>query len=501
MDTLTPLSAWLLLLGLALGAGLGAWWAARTGRQMAAEAERQRGQAELALALAQQRAQALEAEQQRLLAQHAATQAQASQWRDALDLARDERAQLAERASRVPALEAELAALHSRHAEDQQLQLRLSNELTEANARLAGERAQADEKLALLQSAREALAEQFKNLANDILEEKSKRFAEQNQGALGQLLDPLKLRISEFQAKVEDVYVKEGKDRSALAEQVRQLLDLNQALSQDAKNLTRALTGSAKSQGNWGELVLERVLEASGLRKGEEYTVQDSRTREDGSRAQPDVVIHLPEGRQLVVDAKVSLTAYEAFANLDDEAGRQAALKRHLDSIRAHMRGLSERNYQDLYQLKSLDFVLMFVPIEPAFMLAVSSDRELFMEAWQKNVLMVSPSTLLFVVRTVAHLWRQEAQNRNAQDIARRGAELYDKLVGFVEDLESLGNRLKQAQKDYDAAHSKLSGGRGNVIRQAEMLRELGVKPSKALPATLVEAAAQLPLPPAAPEA
>ena len=234
---------------------------------------------------------------------------------------------------------------------------------------------------------------------------------------------------------------------------------------------------------------MDGAVEASGLRKGEEYDVQESHTRDDGSRAQPDVVIHLPEDRHLVVDAKVSLTAYEDYVTAEDEGERNAAAKRHLDSVRAHIKGLSERNYQDLYGLKSLDFVLMFVPVEPAFMLAVTHDRELFMDAWQKNVLLVSPSTLLFVVRTVAHLWRQEAQNRNAQDIARRGAELYDKLVGFVEDLESVGNRLEQAQKAYHTAHNKLASGRGNVIRQAEMLKQLGVKPGKALPAGMVEAA------------
>lgn len=366
---------------------------------------------------------------------------------------------------------------------------RLTSEQAELTTRLEAERSQAEEKLTLLLEAKEALSNQFKSLANDILEEKAKRFTEQNQTNIGQILEPLKTKLQEFQGKVEEVYVQEGKDRTALAEQVRQLMDLNQSLSQDAKNLTRALKGSSKAQGNWGELVLERVLEASGLRKGEEYDVQESHTREDGSRAQPDVVVHLPEDRHLVVDAKVSLTAYEDFASAETEEDRQGAIKRHLDSIRAHIKGLSDKNYQALYGLKSLDFVLMFVPIEPAFMLGVTHDRELFMDAWQKNVLLVSPSTLLFVVRTVAHLWRQEAQNRNAQDIAKRGAELYDKLVGFVEDLESLGNRLHQAQKEYDAAHSKLTGGRGNVIRQAEMLKQLGVKPTKALPTALVEAA------------
>lgn len=344
-----------------------------------------------------------------------------------------------------------------------------------------------DEKLALLMEAREALSNQFKALANDILDEKGKRFAEQSQDDLGRLLEPLKSRLQEFQGKVEEVYFQDGKDRAALAEQVRQLMELNHALSLDAKNLTSALKGSSKTQGNWGELVLERVLESSGLRNGEEYVVQSSHAREDGSRAQPDVVIRLPEDRNLVVDAKVSLNAYEDFAISEDEAGRQAALKRHLDSVRSHIKGLSEKNYQTLYGLRSLDFVLLFVPVEPAFMLAVTGDRDLFMDAWKKNVLLVSPSTLLFVVRTVAHLWRQEAQSRNALEIARRGAELYDKFVGFVDDLEALGGRLKQAQKEYDTAHGKLTGGRGNLIRQAEMLKELGVKPSKTLRSGLTE--------------
>jgi DNA recombination protein RmuC len=354
---------------------------------------------------------------------------------------------------------------------------------------LTQERNQSNEKLALLQSAREELTLQFKNLANDILEEKSKRFSEQNQQNLGQLLDPLKTKLQEFQGKVEQVYVQEGKDRSALAEQVRQLMELNKTVSQEANNLTKALKGSNKTQGNWGELVLERVLESSGLRKGEEYDVQESHTLDDGRRLQPDVVVHLPEDRHLVIDAKATLIAYEDYANAEDEKHREVALKRHLDAVRSHIKGLSDKNYQDLYGLKSLDFVLMFIPIEPAFMLAVTHDRELYMDAWNKNVLLVSPSTLLFVVRTVANLWRQEAQTRNAQDIAKRGAELYDKLAGFVEDMESLGTRLNQAQKDYDGAINKLSTGRGNVIRQAEMLKKLGVKPSKSLPAPMVEIA------------
>lgn len=485
------------------------------------------------LATARERLRALDAERLQLISAQAELKAQAVELRDALDDACNERAQLSERALRVRVLEEKLAEVERNLAETRrqaadlredsgrvnaelraeratvgllrsELQSekaqraaaelranRLDSELAELTTRLDAERSQGEEKLNLLLQAREVLANQFKSLANDILEEKAKRFTEQNQANIGQLLEPLKTKLQEFQGKVEEVYVQEGKDRSALAEQVRHLMDLNHSLSQDAKNLTRALKGSGKTQGNWGELVLERVLEASGLRKGEEYEIQESHHRADGTRAQPDVVLHLPEDRHLVVDAKASLTAYEDYASAEDEGDRQVAIKRHLDSVRTHIKGLSDRNYQLLYGLKSLDFVLMFVPIEPAFMLAVTHDRELFMDAWQRNVLLVSPSTLLFVVRTVAHLWRQEAQSRNAQEIARRGAELYDKLVGFVVDLESLGNRLKQAQRDYDEAHGKLTGGRGNLIRQAEMLKQLGVKPSKALPTALVEVAGE----------
>jgi DNA recombination protein RmuC len=364
----------------------------------------------------------------------------------------------------------------------------LSSEAAGLRERLSAEQEAAAQKLAVLNTAQEALTAQFKALAGDILDANSKRFAEQNQAGLSQILDPLRQRIVDFQKKVEDVYVEEGKDRSALKEQVRQLVSLNQALSEDAKNLTSALRGSAKSQGNWGELILERVLEASGLRKDEEYFVQDSQTSEDGKRQQPDVVINLPEQRRLVVDSKVSLVGYERLASAADDAERDKGLRQHLDSVRTHVKGLSEKRYQNLYG-QSLDFVLMFVPIEPAFMVAVTNDQQLFMDAWERNVLLVSPSTLLFVVRTVAHLWRQEAQNRNAQEIAKRGAELYDRLVGFVEDLRSVGDKLSAAQTAYTNAEKRLSTGKGNVIRQAEMLRELGVKPTKQLNRALVDVA------------
>lgn len=344
------------------------------------------------------------------------------------------------------------------------------------------ERSGAQEKMTLLQEAKDQLRQQFQVLAQDILEEKSKRFSEQNQTALGQILEPLRVRIQEFQGKVETAYVNDSKDRSALAEQVKNLVSMNQQLSERASDLTRALTSQNKAQGNWGELILERVLETSGLRKGLEYSVQESHQREDGSRVQPDVVLHLPEQRHLIIDAKMSLNAYMDYVNAADDLVREGARKRHIDSVRAHIKGLAEKNYQDLYGSGSPDFVLMFVPVESAFMLAITEDSALWQDAWQRNVLLVSPSTLLFVVRTVAQLWRQEQQTRNAQEIAKRGAALYDKFVGFVSDMDSLGQRLQQANKAYDDSVKKLSSGNGSLVRQAEMLKELGVKPSKRLP-------------------
>jgi DNA recombination protein RmuC len=388
-------------------------------------------------------------------------------------------AQWSERAGRLQDVEASLYATQRAHAE-------LKVRVAELSTTLDQERSQNQEKLALLNEARAQLGDQFKALANEILDEKSKKFVEQNQVNLGHLLNPLQERIQSFQSKVEEVYVNESKDRSALAEQVKMLTQLNNTLSLDTQNLTLALKGDRKAQGNWGEIILDEVLEKAGLLRGRHYDRQSSVKSEDGqTHVIPDVVIRLPgEGeRHLVVDSKMTLPDYRAFADADTDEERQAALKRHLTSMRAHMKGLSEKNYQSLYGLKSLDFVVMFVPLEPAFMLAVTNDRELFQQAWEKNILLVSPSTLLFVIRTVAYLWRQEDLSRNAKDISSRGAELYDKLVGFVHDLQRVGERIQQAQDSYVEARKKFSEGNGNLIGQAEKLRRLGVKPSKKLPA------------------
>jgi DNA recombination protein RmuC len=358
--------------------------------------------------------------------------------------------------------------------------------LAEMQITLDAERNQAAEKLVLLNEAREQLVIQFQNLANQILEEKSQRFTQQNQTNMGALLLPLQERIKEFQQQVATTYDKDSKERLGLKQEIERLAALNSRISEDAVNLTQALKGSNKSQGIWGEMILENVLESSGLRKGQEYLVQGTYNNEAGQQQRPDVVINLPEGRHMVVDSKMSLIAYERYCSVETEAERLAALKEHMVSVRGHVKGLSEKNYQSLHGLKSLDFVLMFVPVEPAFMLAVTQDHALFAEAFGKNVLLVSPSTLLATLRTIANIWRQEYQNRNAQAIADQCARLYDKFVGFVTDLDEIGQRLDQTRKAYDSAHAKLSSGRGNLIGQVEKVKKLGVKPTKALPANLL---------------
>ena len=362
-----------------------------------------------------------------------------------------------------------------------------------AESELDAERRVCAEKLAgIQQSAQDAkttLSDQFKNLANEILEEKSKRFAEQNQQNLDTLLKPLQEKLTDFRKQVDDTYQSEARERFALKQEVEKLAGLNLKMTDETRALTNALKGESKTQGDWGELVLETILENSGLRKGEEYLVQDSHTIDDGSRLQPDVVIRLPESKHLVIDSKVSITAYTRYIQADDDATKTAELNSHVLSIKQHIQGLSAKNYQDLYGVGSIDFVLMFIPIEPAFLAAMRHAPDIYQEALKKNIVMVCPSTLLATVRTVAHLWRQEHQNRNAQEIARQCAMLYDKFVGFVEDLDKVGQRLEQAQVSYGDAIGKLKTGRGNLIRTAENVKKLGVKPNKSLPTKLTDVA------------
>jgi DNA recombination protein RmuC len=381
-----------------------------------------------------------------------------------------------------------LIALFSLYYAWQQSQARVR-----AETELAAERRQSADKLATLQQtaqeAKTVLSDQFKNLANEILEEKSKRFAEQNQQNLDTLLKPLQEKLTDFRKQVDETYQTEARERFALKQEVEKLAGLNLRMTDETRALTNALKGESKTQGDWGELVLETILENSGLRKGEEYLVQDTQTISDGSRLQPDVVIRLPESKHLVIDSKVSITAYTRYIQADDDSIKTTELNSHVLSIKQHIQGLSAKNYQDLYGVGSIDFVLMFIPIEPAFLAAMRHAPDIYQEALKKNIVIVCPSTLLATVRTVAHLWRQEHQNRNAQEIARQCASLYDKFVGFVEDLDKVGQRLEQAQISYADAVGKLKTGRGNLIRTAENVKKLGVKPNKSLPSKLTDVA------------
>jgi len=338
-------------------------------------------------------------------------------------------------------------------------------------------------------SMHEKLQVQFKNLANEILDEKTKKFTDLNKVNLADILNPLKEKIVEFEKKVEDVNKENIERNSALKEQITGLRELNLQITKEAENLTRALKGESKTQGNWGEFILESILEKSGLVKGDQYEVQVSMATNDGRRLQPDVVVKLPEQKNIIIDSKVSLTAYEKFVSAESEIDKAAELKNHLVSIRSHIKGLSEKNYQSIYQIGALDFVLLFMPVEPAFGLAVQNDPELFTDAYEKNIVIVSPSTLIATLRTIASIWRQENQNRNAQEIARQGGMLYDKFKSFADDLIKVGVNLKQTKTTYDEAMSKLSEGKDNLIRKTERLRELGAKTTKAMDQRLLDRA------------
>ena len=350
------------------------------------------------------------------------------------------------------------------------------------------------EQIALLNQARQNLREQFQNLANQILEEKSRRFSEQNRQELDQLLNPLSEKLQGFSQLVQNTYEKEAKERLTLENELKRLQQLNARLHQDAQALTQALTGSRnKSQGNWGEMILEKVLENSGLVKGREYFVQSGgrQTDSDGESRylQPDVLINLPDNKQIIVDSKVSLTAYVRYTRAESPEAAETELAAHLASIHQHIKELAAKRYSDIEGLVSLDFVFMFVPVEPAYLLALQQDPELFQTCFDQRIILVGPSTLLATLRTVANIWRHEYQNRHALQIASEGGKLYDKFVGFVETLEKVGKNLQQAQDSYQAAHKQLHSGRGNLVGRVEKLRQMGVKAGKRLDAQLVEQA------------
>jgi len=345
------------------------------------------------------------------------------------------------------------------------------------------------EQKADLENLQERFRNEFRNLANEILEEKSKRFTEQNRTKLEELLKPLGEKIRDFEKKVEETYDRESKQRFSLEKEIRNLAELNSQISKEANNLTNALKGQAKTQGNWGEIVLETILEKSGLTRDREFFIQPSFVNETGKRLQPDVVIVYPGERHVVIDSKVSLVAYERYAAAEQPEEQETYVKEHLLSVRTHINELSGKNYQDIYTLKSLDFVMLFMPIEPAYLLAMQSDPNLWNYAYERRILLISPTNLIAALRMIANLWRVEYQNKNVQEIARQSGELYDKFVGFLEDLQDIGNKLDATHKAFDASMNKLSSGKGNLIRRVENIRSLGSKTSKEIPRSLLEKA------------
>lgn len=363
------------------------------------------------------------------------------------------------------------AAYSSAKTETENLQQRLAeqkNELSELNQKFTTE---------------------FENVANRLLDEKSKKFTEQNRSNLDIILNPFKEKLKEFEQKVDQTYKAESTERITLKTEIKNLIDLNKQISEEANNLATALKGDNKQQGNWGEMVLEKILERSGLKENEEYRLEVTTTNSAGEKIRPDAVIFLPDSKHIIVDSKVSLSAYNSCVNAANEEDRTKFLKAHIESLRGHVKLLSGKNYQTASGLETPDFVLMFVPIESSFSLAVQGDAELFNFAWDKKIVIVSPSTLLATLRTIASIWKQERQTRNALDIAEEGGKLYDKFVGFYEDLVKVGKKMDDAKSDYSEAMKKLYDGTGNLVRRAEKMKELGAKTSKQLPPNIIERA------------
>jgi DNA recombination protein RmuC len=385
-------------------------------------------------------------------------------------------------ADRVQTLEKEKRELDTRLDAAKSRGESLFADLARTQEMLRSEETRSEE----FQQDREQLKLEFENLANKILEEKTEKFTTLNKKNLDDILSPLQERIKEFHEKVDSTYSQEARERNTLRGEIMQLVRRNEEISEVANNLAKALKGDTKQQGNWGELILEKVLEYSGLRKGEEYKVQETFASENG-RQRPDVTVYLPDSKHLIIDSKVSLTAYERCVSAEDEGERARALKEHIESVRSHVKGLAEKNYQAIPTLNQPDFVLMFMPIESSFGLAIQTDSDLFNFAWERRVVIVSPSTLLATLRTIASTWKQERQTRNAIEIADRAGKMYDKFEGFVRDLLAVGKKMDDAKESYEDAMKKLSTGPGNLVRQAEQLKEMGAKATKALPQNLLD--------------
>ncbi len=376
------------------------------------------------------------------------------------------------------------ADLAKAREENTQLNVRLEN----AKVQFFNQEKKLEEQKKELEEIQKKFTTEFENIANKILEKNSEKFTEANRKNIGDVLNPLKEKILLFEKKVEDTYQKGLKDQTDLRAELKKLHELNAKISEEASNLTKALKGDVKKQGNWGEVVLERILERSGLNEGQQgYQKQFSDTSEEGKRIQPDIVVNLPDNKHIIIDSKVSLLAYEKAVNSVTEEDRLKFVKEHLFSLKTHIKGLSEKHYQTAKSLNSPDFVLLFIPIEASFSLAIQEDQELFSFAWDQKVVIVSPSTLLATLRTIASIWQQENQNRNALEIARQGGALYDKFVGFIIDMENMGKNLETTRKTYEQAMNKLHTGSGNLIRRAENIKKLGAKTTKEIPGNLLD--------------
>ncbi|MCG9746639.1 DNA recombination protein RmuC [Shewanella sp. Isolate8] len=392
-------------------------------------------------------------------------------------------------AQRADDLEQQLQQSQRKQMETQ-LALSKSNAIQQTlTVKFETEQQALEDKIKHLHESESRLTQQFENLANKIFDAKAQRLQHESEQQLSNVLSPFKQQLEGFRKQVQESYTVEQNERSALKHQLESLKALNLQMSQDAINLTKALKGDNKQQGNWGEVILERVLQESGLREGHEYETQQDLKHDNGKRFKPDVIVHLPENKDVVIDAKMSLVAYERYFNSDDDSVKAAAIKEHCLSIRNHIKGLSQKDYQALHGLTSLDYVLMFIPLEPAFLLALEHEPSLINYALENNIMLVSPTNLLVALRTINNIWRYEYQNQNAQLIAKQAGKIYDKLCGYLEDMEKIGRAVESLDRHYQAAMGKLSTGKGNLIRQAHQMQQMGVTTNKQLDSQLLDQA------------
>ncbi|HWF44440.1 MAG TPA: DNA recombination protein RmuC [Candidatus Kapabacteria bacterium] len=417
-----------------------------------------------------------------------------------------DRARLGEKADQIPKLEKTIDARERTLEAADKTRIELLAENAKLHATLEAEQ----NKFEQLQLARKELANQFEKISNDVLTSNRESFLslaeqklgqyqqlakgdlEKRQQAIDELITPLRTKIKDFELKVDEVYRTEAAERNSLRGEIKNLVELNQQISKEASNLVLALKGDTKKQGNWGELICEKVLEFSGLRKGIEYKIQESHQDDDGRRRQPDVIVYLPDNKHIIIDSKVSLVAYDRYISAETDDERSTALLEHITSVKRHVKELSDKDYSSLPTLDSPDFTLLFMPIESSFGLAIQADNELFAYAWDRKIIIVSPSTLLATLRTISSIWKQERQTKNALDIADRAGKMYDKFVGFIEDLIAVGKKMGEAKGSYDDAMKKLSSGSGNLVRQSEQLKDMGAKATKQLPAQLLDRAVDI---------